>query len=406
MLIKGMDVCTVTARTYSMHLRAVHDTTCVIYATCAHVIVIVALGNMGNCTRLDEADRKGAVLLMGLIAIVSTMVCLLAVILLVLFKLYKYFAHRLALYQVVAALSFGFSLVLELSAIDYYQNVEVYEQVCKLVAFLTVYTVWTKILFMSWINLHLLSITIFNKSIFEKFEKFFILFAIFFPALFVWVPFLDNAYGLAGPWCWIRDWKNNCIEAKFLIGEVEQFTLYYGPAIFASLANIVVIFVIICFLGCYSKCKDNDEIALIRVVRKKRRKALKELLPLLAYPIIFCIILIPPLFARTYDGLVTVKSKNDSIAEIAAFSLSSAFFVPMWSLLPGLALIVHICVLKWPKECCFLCHRQRLVHFTTGLSQKNEAPTTEKWHFTSAKDSFGSCDTAVNVPSEGEPHHY
>ena len=361
---------------------------------------------MENCTRLDEADRKRALLVMGLIAIVSTMVCLLAVILLVFFKLYKYFAHRLALYQVLAALSFGSAQVLELSVIDYYLNVEVYEQVCKLVAFLTVCTVWTKILFMSWINLHLFSITVFNKSIFERFEKFFILFGIFFPALFVWVPFLNDAYGMAGPWCWIKDWENNCIEDKFVIGEVEQFALFYGPTIVASLANLVVIFMIICFLGCYGKCKDDDEIPLIDLERKKRRKALKELLPLLAYPIIFCIILVPPLFARTYDVFVTVKSKNDSIADIASFSLSGAVFIPMWSLLPGLALIAHICVLKWPKRCCFPCHRQRSVHFITGSSQKDEAPTTGKWHLTSAKDSFGSCDTAVNIPSEGEPHNY
>ena len=365
---------------------------------------VIAVANMENCTRLDGADRKRALLVMGLIAIGSTMVCLLAVILLVLFKLYKYFAHRLALYQVVAALSYGFCLALELSVIDYYQNVEAYEQVCKFVAFLTLYTVWTKLLFMSWINLHLFSITVFYKSIFERFEKFFILFGIFFPALFVWVPFADDAYGMAGSWCWIKDWNNNCIDAKFVIGEVEQFTLFYGPAIVASLANIVVIFMIICFLGCYSKCKDDGEIALIHVeTGRKRRKALKELLPLLAYPIMFCIILVPPLYARIYDVTVT---KNDSIADTASVSLSAAVFMPMWSLLPGLALIAHICVLKWPKRCCFTGHRHRLIHFTTSLSRKNEAPTTGKWHLTSAKDSFGSCDTAVNVPSEGEPHNY
>ena len=90
---------------------------------------------------------------------------------------------------------------------------------------------------------------------------------------------------------------------------------------------------------------------LLILERKKRRKALKELMPLLAYPIIFCIILVPPLFARTYDVFVTVKSKNDSIADITSFSLSGAVFIPMWSLLPGLALIAHICVLKWPKRC-------------------------------------------------------
>ena len=128
--------------------------------------------------------------------------------------------------------------------------------------------------------------------------------------------------GLAGTWCSIREWENNCIEDKFVIGYVEQFILFYGPAIVASLANIVVIFMIICFLGCYGKCKDDDEIpALIHVERKKRCKALRELLPLLAYPIIFCIILVPPLFSRTYDVFVTVKSKNinDSIADITSF---------------------------------------------------------------------------------------
>ena len=75
---------------------------------------------MDNCTRLNETQRKTALLTLGAIAIAGILVCSVAVVLLVIFKLYKYFTHRLALYQVLAAMSYGFSLGLELAVFDYY----------------------------------------------------------------------------------------------------------------------------------------------------------------------------------------------------------------------------------------------------------------------------------------------
>ena len=351
---------------------------------------------MANCSHLDESDRKTALLTMGLLALVAVLVCSTAALLIGVFKLYKYFSHRLALYQVVGALCYGFFLVMELAVFNYYQNEDVYSIVCKIVGFFTVYTVWIKMFFSTWIILHLFCFTVFNKNL-EFLEIPFIVLSVCFPILFVWIPFVHDLYGLAGPWCWIQSWEGNCIENKSTYGIVEQFTLFFGPAMIISCADIVAICVIICTLACYKrKSSRDDETPLIET--GDRRKALKELLPLLAYPIIFCVILVPPLFSRIYS--VT----TDDIYSTGSWFLATAIFVAMWSLMPGLVLILHICILKLSKKKCSLpCHRQhKSFRYQTGLTASEEM-NSNMWHVTNAgKDSSGSCDSEAYIPRESE----
>ena len=351
---------------------------------------------MDNCTRLNETQRKTALLTLGAIAIAGILVCSVAVVLLVIFKLYKYFTHRLALYQVLAAMSYGFSLGLELAVFDYYQNEEVYEKLCAFIALLTMYTVWTMILFTNWIILHLFCTTVsnfYNEHV-KNFEVPFILIGVLFPVPFVWIPFVNGAYGLAGPWCWIKNWHNNCIEAKFVLAEVEQIAIFYVPALATSLNNIVLIAIIVCLLVCK---RGNTPV----LKRGQRNKALKELLPLFAYPVIFCVILIPPFFSRIYGA----NNNVGTVDSISTLFQVTAVFVPMWSLLPGVAQIVHICVLQWPKKLRHKSSRQHQYmqsfnsHSTGNLDKVQD---TNTWHLTIEKDSYGSFETEADVPNESE----
>ena len=120
---------------------------------------------MANCSHLDESDRKTALLTMGLLALVAVLVCSTAALLIGVFKLYKYFSHRLALYQVVGALCYGFFLVMELAVFNYYQNEDVYMHRLQNRWFLYCVHCVDKNVLLYMIILHLFCFTVFNKNL-------------------------------------------------------------------------------------------------------------------------------------------------------------------------------------------------------------------------------------------------
>ena len=71
----------------------------------------------------------------------------------------------------------------------------------------------------------------------------------------------------------------------------------------------------------------------------------------------------------------------------------SAVFIPLQPLFAGLALVVHIAVLKCPKCKCFRKHQQ---HHTTQGTFLSERPVT--WELT--KDTPTKYETEVFFPNE------
>ena len=264
--------------------------------------------------------------------------CLIAIALVFIFKLYQYFAHRLALYQVLATtLLYGAALAME--------HTEMKNPGCKAISFFFLYFSWVKLMFTSWVVLHLLCFSVFYKNL-QHLEKLFVAISIGFPLLFVWVPIVTNAYGSAGAWCWIRNWRNDCSADPYYTGIEEQFILWYGPALFCSIVDSVAIIIITARLVC---CQPkSEEVPLLP--SGQRMKALKELLPLLVYPILFCVLLIPPLVNRIIGAI------PNSPASVVVSTMVNGIFVPLQPLFAGLALVVHIDVLKCPKYKCFRKH--------------------------------------------------
>ena len=324
---------------------------------------------MDNCTELTEQQRVDALLAIGLIGLVAVIICLTAIVLLFLFKLYKHFAHRLALYQVVGALGHATALTFQLLNLNYYDNTSVYKPICQTIGFLAVYFSWIKLLFTTWIIFHLFCLSVLYKNL-QRFEIGFIFFSTCFPLLFVWVPFLHNSFGLAGPWCWIKASEDNCMVNTTTNGIVEQFSLWFGPAIACSILDCVAIFAIVYVLV------SNRGNQTLNANHDQQKKALKELLPLLAYPILFCVLLLPTIANRTYSA--STKVTNFDII------LVSAVFIPLESLCAGLTLVVHISYIKHSK--CF-------IHCNKLAINPEELPiiSTET-----------NCTTEADIPAESE----
>ena len=312
------------------------------------------------CNIMNLNDKRHALYVMGSLGLAATIMCLLAVILLLAFKLHNHFAHRLALYQVLAAFCFGVILALQLITFKNPDS-DPTDPGCMALGFFLLYFTWLQLLFMSWVIMHLFCLSVFYKST-QRFEVLFIMFIVAFPVLFIWVPFLEDhgehAYGTAGAWCWIKSWKNDCIEDKFREGIGEQFGLWLAPATILSLADSIAIVVIFSRLLC---CRPNREQETL-VARAKRVRTLTELLPLLIYPLIFCFLLIPSLIDRFYGAFANTYS--------IYVLMVAASFVSLQPLLVGIASFIYVCVLKFKHK---LFRKRRLSHRTCTFATERPA---------------------------------
>ena len=269
---------------------------------------------------------------------VSTLMCIVTITLVLSRKLYKYFVYRLAIYQVVAALLFSMTECLVVLNMNYRSSL-FYSITCKTTAFLIQYTMWVKLLFTLCLVFHMFCLAVCLKN-FVKLEVIYILLSVLFPLLHVWIPFIHNSYGIANAWCWIRNWNDNCPNSKYKEGIIEQFVLWYGP-LFVSLTVclfmvIGTLFVLVCRV-----CRHHEteaEPLMISQEQNRNKTALKQLLPLLAYPIVFYMLVLLPLVDRIYGAISSHSSYNLAMAHLVTNGLLGFF--------SGLALLVHVTFLR------------------------------------------------------------
>ena len=100
----------------------------------------------------------------------------------------------------------------------------------------------------------------------------YILIPILVPLSFLWIPFANDAYGLAGTWCWIRS-KDN------VAGLIELYALFVCPVIVLCVLNMIIIVAIVVIL-CKRLCIEGTS-------DRVYRNMLRENAPLLVYPVIY-----------------------------------------------------------------------------------------------------------------------
>ena len=289
-----------------------------------------------SCNNSLSLELRNHVLLAsGTTGIFSFLCCVVAVSMVIVLRLYIHFIYRLAMYQVLASLFFSMSVGLTLMLYNYNEDSLYYEVSCKMTAFLVLYTVWVNLLFTVWLTFHLFSYVVFFKNL-KRLEWLYISSSVFGPLLIAWIPFIHNSYGLSGAWCFIRSWNDNCPTEKYLEGIVEEFLLFYGPAFLMvglCIVAIVTMLSVQLYRARYSMYDEKTPL----LHRDRRKKMIKQLLPLLAYPIIYLLILLFPLSNRIYAAVAT----NTSLFYLV-FHAGGVFL--------SMALVVHLCSVRKYKQ--------------------------------------------------------
>ena len=301
--------------------------------------------NESNCSNdsrsFSSSERNRILVAAATSGTCSLLFCTLAVSILIALRLYKHLVYRLAMYQMFGAGLLGLSNGMLFMLYGYSDNLY-YHVSCKFTAFFTQYCTWVEIIFTGWLTFHLFCYIIYFKN-FKRLECLYIASAIVVPMLFNWIPFINDSYDLSGAWCFIHSSKeDNCTELRFIEGIVEQFVLFYGPAtIFLALQIIAVstIFAVLLRRVCKSSASGDREPL---YDKNKYFQVIKQLLPLLAYPIIYSVCFLSPLINRLYGAASDTNSYKLTVIHGVVYHSSGVF--------AALALMVHIGMIKCRKK--------------------------------------------------------
>ena len=255
----------------------------------------------------------------------SVLVCLLAAIMVFALKLHSKIVYRLALYQVLSALAFSTVETLEIIFVNYDKSPVVYGRLCTTIGWFVVYTQWVKLLFTAWLTVHLFWFGVLHKNL-KKFEILYVVSSLFVPIIFASIPLITGYYHIDRLGCYISDANGTNPYAK-----IESFALWSIPALIillvASIAMVIMVIKLaykVCLRLKSEAITDGDQFW----------KALKQLLPLAAFPILYFLFVIPVLVYGVYAA--ESSTSNEGVI------LAASIFIAMWGISSGMALLVHI----------------------------------------------------------------
>ena len=316
-----------------------------------------------NCSTQNGTDLRQLLLKFRLsIAAVSVIVCITAALLACICRVGRRFTHRISLYLLIAVAFNEVTHCLQYSMYDYQPNNDLYYVSCEILGVLLHLSAWIMLLFTSVLVFHLACLTILieirstiligvtyrvliltlsklETEVTGKakrqawfLEISYILIPILVPMSFLWIPFINNAYGMEDTVCWIRSKDDLC--TKNLAGLIEWYALWFIPMILLCVVNmitIVAIVVILCKRLCIEKTSD-----------KVYKKMLRENAPLLIYPLIYNFFSLFPLARHLYQTLATSEMGENQVHR--ALMIMDSVAIPTRGLIFALAYCLFIVI--------------------------------------------------------------
>ena len=287
-----------------------------------------------NCS---SGSFKEILVLEGVFAGAGIVLCSVAITLAFVLKLFRILIYRLAVYQVTSALVYGITCSLDVAQLLIILDSETQQfnrPLCLVTAFLTTYVPLVKLFFTLTMTIHLFIFSVCYKNL-KRLELQYVLISLVLPGVMSVVPFLTGTYGQEAqgwPWCGIQQDDMKCPSKSILAGVVEVFALWYGPALISLLAISSLVVIMLCVLA-HRVCKRSE-------VAMKNKTAIKQMLPLLVYPVTFSVLISLQMMHSLYDQLPGANGKPEYVFLVIDVVAFTAF---TWT--PGLALLVHILVM-------------------------------------------------------------
>ena len=237
-------------------------------------------------------DYKAVTIISTIVAALSAIACFFVIFGIVYSKKYLFFTQRLILYLGIAASLYATAEILRLHSIFFDTEEDWQSKLCEVSGFLEQFTAWCQLLAVSFITLNVLVQIVSGRTL-ERVEPLIVVTIFLFPISFNWIPFINDTYGRAGAWCWIRDINEDCSVTEF--GQYLRFALWFVPLYTILFLLVLCFFVILCKIRSHNRRwegrYDPDAV-------QQREMMRREVWPLLWYPAFFILLNIFPLANR------------------------------------------------------------------------------------------------------------
>ena len=250
------------------------------------------INNCSNYTDTEQLVFLAAAIARAISGTISFFASLSVILMIIFFKKYILFTQRLILYLVIAVMLN--SLTVAIQGATYFPDVPAADSYCVASGFLNQITNWSIIFAICCIGVDLYFKAVAKKV--SRREWIYVLTIFIGPLLFNWIPFIDNAYGKAGPWCWIKQYNDDCTQN--MVGFISRLILWYVPV------ALVLILLILHYFGIYftvKKQRHRYEGRYNPESERVKKMVQKELQPLFWYPVIFLVIYIFQVIVRTLE---------------------------------------------------------------------------------------------------------
>ena len=322
----------------------------------------------GNfCLQWSEGELEALEIVNICISAAGVLACAVAITFILVSKGYKKFVHRLTLYLIVAVQFDGVVSILQAVPVYYTGAVvatrEGLKGLCAAAGFLSNVADWLELLVICWIVLYLAVVLVFKCSantIRRKREICGLTVILVLPFLLNWVPFVENLYGLSGGDCWMKPSVRNYCDYDD-VGLIFMFLLSYIPFLFACLITLVSLGTI-AIVMCKRALQQEQGLHQPSV----HRQGLKEVLPLLLYPLSYFLLWIGEVTVRLCDVTHGKTLHYPLILTHDIISVIIILFVPLVFLLHA---SVRLCKMKQG--------RLSTMNTTTSFHVPNEFPDEE-----------------------------
>ena len=310
-----------------------------------------------NCTNFTGAQLKAINLTRSIMALVCVVIVALILLFLLCYKAYSTTFEQLYLYIIIATL---FSELIQALGIEHQFYYEKQEKVCFWLGFVTHWTSVMVFIFAFGIILYLLCLIVTKVrgnicSLPSEFRCYQVLLELSFTLLpvllsfaFALVPYFDDNYGLAGPWCWVRSVDDEC-RSVGVRDQMIYFGLYEAVGV-VGLTTSLVFSIVYCKLA---------------TSLKEAKGLLKRTLVLMGFQLGYILIVTFQLAVRLYTGL-TGQRQHIGLWFIHAFIIPNgqlifplgclACFYPVKKMLGGSVLKIGRKCKDWYKSCsCSAC---------------------------------------------------
>lgn len=313
--------------------------------------------------------------------------CAFAIIVMIFCRLFTLLTHRLIIYMLSAIFSFSFVAAVQILNLWLGIWKGEHSTVCVIESYFMEYVSWVTLLSVLMVTLHLTLMVLFPSFYLSmgRLEPFYFLFPWLFPFLIAWIPFVYHNYGISGSWCWIRLYNNDCLPN--MEGEIEMYAVWYGELFVGLILNNIAL-VIICITLCKRAYKNTTSL--------DYRKALKQTLPLMVYPITYQFFSWFAIANRLYQLVYRGEKINWLFYAHAVFGASGGFLAPIFTLLYLLSLrkIIKENIKKW---CCFkFC-------FSSNIEHNNEEDPTVTDSLINHSDRFAQYGITVSSTDSSMP---